>query len=147
LPTSAIAREAGAGTRDLFNEVVMGGIDHDTPGADWYRSGNGEVWAMIASSEGAIGYLSLNYSKDGVVRAIAYDGVVPSAETVRDESYPLATTLSIYTLGEADPNERAFLDFVTGDRGRSIAEDLDFFPISARLRRELSLRARQIGEP
>lgn len=56
-----MAREAGAGTRDLFNEVVMGGIDHDTPGADWYRSGNGEVWAMIASSEGAIGYLSLNY--------------------------------------------------------------------------------------
>lgn len=82
-----------------------------------------------------------------MVRAIAYDGVVPSAETVRDESYPLATTLSIYTLGEADPNERTFLDFVTGDRGRSIAEDLDFFPISARLRRELSLRARQIGEP
>jgi ABC-type phosphate transport system substrate-binding protein len=37
----------------------------------------------------------------------------------------------MYPLGEADPEEVAFLEFVTGEGGRSIAEDLGFVPISA----------------
>jgi len=36
-PIAAIAREEGSGTRDVFNEVVMGRPDHETPGADSYR--------------------------------------------------------------------------------------------------------------
>ncbi len=31
-PIAAIARVAGSGTRDVFSEVVMGRLDHETPG-------------------------------------------------------------------------------------------------------------------
>jgi phosphate transport system substrate-binding protein len=128
-PIEAIAREEGSGTRDLFNEVVMGRLDHETPGADSYRGSNAEVWAAIVSGEGAIGYISLNYAKGDDLVALAYEGVLPSAETVRDGSYPLARTLYLYTDGEPDGNERTFLDFVSGERGQDVAEDLGFVPL------------------
>jgi len=128
-PIAAIARVAGSGTKDVFNEVVMGRLDHETPGADSYRGSNAEVRAAIASGEGAIGYLSLNYVKDGEVEALAYEGVAPSTKTVMDGSYPLKRTLYLYTWGEPDKNERAFLDFVSDARGQAIAEDLGFVPV------------------
>jgi ABC-type phosphate transport system substrate-binding protein len=37
----------------------------------------------------------------------------------------------MYTLGEPDGNERAFIEFVTGERGQAIAEELGFVPLSA----------------
>ena len=41
----------------------------------------------------------------------------------------LARTLYLYTDGEPDGNERDFLEFVTGERGQAIAEDLGFVPV------------------
>ncbi|MDF0592876.1 phosphate ABC transporter substrate-binding protein [Methanotrichaceae archaeon M04Ac] len=126
---TVVAREVGSGTRDLFNEVVMGRVDHDTPGADSYRYSEAEVWATIASGRGVVGYLSLNRARDGEIRALAYEGVLPSAETVRDGSYPLARTLYMYTWGELDDDERAFLEFVTGEKGQAIAGEMGFVPV------------------
>jgi len=48
---------------------------------------------------------------------------------VKDGSYPLARTLRLYTEGEPDGDERAFLEFVTGERGQAIAEDLGLVPV------------------
>jgi len=128
-PIAAIAREEGSGTRDVFNEVVMGRYDHETPGADSYRGSNAEVWAAIASGKGTVGYISLNYAKGDDLVALAYEGVEPSAETIKDGSYPLARTLYLYTEGEPDDNEKAFLEFVSGERGQAIAENLGFVPV------------------
>ncbi|HPJ83335.1 MAG TPA: hypothetical protein PLM24_00240 [Methanothrix sp.] len=47
-----------------------------------------------------------------------------------DGSYPLKRTLYMYTLGEPNENERAFLEFFTGERGQAIAEELGFVPVS-----------------
>jgi phosphate transport system substrate-binding protein len=130
-PIEAIAREDGSGTREVFNDVVMGRRDHETPGADSYRGSSAEVWAAIVSGEGAIGYISLNYAKGDDLAALAYEGVEPSARAVKDGSYPLARTLYFYTLGEPDDDERAFIEFVRGERGQAIAEELGFLPVSA----------------
>jgi len=37
----------------------------------------------------------------------------------------------LYTLGEPDDDKRAFIEFVTGERGQAIAEELGFVPVSA----------------
>ena len=84
----------------------------------------------MAGSDGAIGYVGLNLARDEDVATIAYDGVMPSSETVKDGSYPLARTLYMYTEGEPDDEERAFLEFVTGERGQAIAEGMGFVPVS-----------------
>jgi phosphate transport system substrate-binding protein len=121
----AVSRYSGSGTGEIFSERVA------TPGAAVYRESSAEVEEFVAGSDGAIGYLGLNLARDEGVATIAYEGVVPSKKTVKDGSYPLARTLYMYTLGEPDGNERAFIEFVTGERGQAIAEELGFVPLSA----------------
>jgi len=121
----AVSRSHGSGTGEIFSERVA------TPGVSIYLDSGADVERYVARSDRAIGYIGLNLAFDEELGVIAYEGVVPSAASVRDGSYPLARTLYMYTLGEADPEEVAFLEFVTGEGGRSIAEDLGFVPISA----------------
>ena len=102
-----------------------------TPGVSVYRDSSAEVEEFVAGSDRAIGYVGLNLARDEGVATIAYEGVIPSAKTVKDGSYPLSRALYMYTLGEPDRNERAFLEFVAGERGQAIAEELGFVSLSA----------------
>lgn len=120
----AVSRSPGSGTGEIFSERVA------TPGSAVYRDSSAEVENYVAGSDRAIGYLGLNLVRDEDLGVVAYEGVVPSAETVKDGSYPLARTLYMYTEGDPDENERAYLDFVTGERGQTIAEELGFVPVS-----------------
>lgn len=120
----AVSRSPGSGTGEIFSERVA------TPGAAVYRDSSAEVESYVAGSDRAIGYLGLNLARDEGLGVVAYEGVVPSAETVKDGSYPLARTLYMYTLGEPNENERAFLNFVLGERGQAIAGELGFVPVS-----------------
>ena len=123
----AVSRSHGSGTGEIFSERVA------TPGASVYLESSSEVEEYVAESDGAIGYLGLNLARDDDLGIVAYEGVVPSAATISDGSYPLTRTLYMYTWGEPDGNEMAFLEFVTGERGQAISEDLGFVPISTKL--------------
>jgi len=120
----AVSRSPGSGTGEIFSERVA------TPGVAVYRDSSAEVEKYIAGSDRAIGYLGLNLVCNEGLGVVAYEGVMPSVETVKDGSYPLARTLYMYTWGEPDENEWAFLDFVTGEKGQTIAEELGFVPVS-----------------
>ena len=85
--------------------------------------------ASVRTGLSAIGYLGLNYIMDGALAAIAFEGVEPSVETIKDGSYPLARELYMVTYGEPTEDAQAFLDFVTGDDGQAIAEELGFVSI------------------
>ena len=125
-----LGREVGSGTRDTFNEMVMGSDKAETPGVTTSHGSNAEVKTAITSSDSAIGYLGLNYVLDGDLGVIAYEGVEPSSETVKDMSYPLARELYMVTYGESSEESQAFLDFVTGEDGQAIAEELGFVSIT-----------------
>lgn len=121
----AVSRSSGSGTGEIFSERVA------TPGVSVYCDSSFEVEEYVTGSDRAIGYLGLNLAKGEDVATIAYEGVMPSAKTVTDGSYPLSRTLYMYTMGEPDDDERAFIEFVTGERGQAIAEELGFVPVSA----------------
>jgi phosphate transport system substrate-binding protein len=125
-----LGREVGSGTRDTFNEMVMGSAEAETPGVTTNHGSNAEIKTAITRSDKAIGYLGLNYVLDGDLVAIAFEGVSPSVETIKDGSYPLARDLIMVTYGEPSEDASAFLDFVTGDHGQAIAEELGFVSIN-----------------
>jgi phosphate transport system substrate-binding protein len=124
-----LAREVGSGTRDTFNEMVMGSDKAETPGVTTNHGSNAEVKTALTRSDKAIGYLGLNYVQDGDLGVIALDGVIPTDETVRDGSYPLARELFMVTYGEPSDEASAFLEFVTGEEGQALAHELAFVPI------------------
>jgi phosphate transport system substrate-binding protein len=124
-----ISREQGSGTRDTFNEDVMGDKKAETPGVSTVAGSNAEVRTAITGSDKAIGYLGFSYAEDGAVGAITLDGVKPTAETIKDGSYELARKLYFYTFGDAKPGARAFIDFMTGPEGQKVAQEYGFVPL------------------
>lgn len=123
-----ISREEGSGTRDNFNEVVLGSRDRETLGVDTVAMGGAEVKTAISGSDKAIGYLGFNYLGSGVT-GIAFNGVAPTYENIKLDIYELHRHLYFYTFGEPSEGAQAFIDFVQGPQGQKIAEDEGFIPI------------------
>ena len=126
-----VARMVGSGTGDLYNEMVMGDLATETSGADTYTQNNAEMKTAITKSDKAIGYLGFNYVQDGPLRAVAYEGVVPTAESIRNGTYLLTRPLYVITWDEPDAGEEAFIDFLLGDAGQSLVEEIGFLPAAA----------------
>jgi phosphate transport system substrate-binding protein len=124
----AIAREQGSGTRDTFDEDIMGSKSAETPGVSTVAAGNAEVKTAIIGSDKAIGYLGFNYVQRGNIRALSIDGVAPSVQTIKDGTYKLHRQLFLYTFGEPKPCAQKFIDFATGPEGKKVAEELGFIP-------------------
>jgi len=125
----AVARMVGSGTGDIFNEMVMGDLKTETMGADTYTQNNAEMKTAITKSDKAIGYLGFNYVQDGNLSAVAYEGVFPTTESIKSDTYPLSRPLYVMTWNEPDDGEQAFIDFILGDEGQSIVVDIGFLPV------------------
>jgi len=123
-----ISREEGSGTRDDFNEVVLGKRDAEMPGVNTVANGGAEVKTAIAGSDKAIGYLGFNYLGNGV-EGIAFNGVMPSYDNIKFDRYELHRHLYFYTFGKPTSGAQAFIDFIQGPQGQKIAAKEGFIPI------------------
>ncbi|MNC43203.1 Phosphate-binding protein PstS 1 precursor [compost metagenome] len=91
----------------------------------------------VASTSGAIGYIDTPYI-DNTLKAVKYEGVAYSADTIKDGKYPLFGIEHMYTKGEATGATKAFLDYIMGDeyqkpaagKSKSKIEELGFLPAS-----------------
>jgi phosphate transport system substrate-binding protein len=137
-PIVRLSRETNSGTHVYFLEEVL-------------RLGNGENETLFSrdtlllpSSEGittevrdnpnAIGYDGLGYvTADVKVLAIATAGtenfILPSYETVNNNSYPIARDLFMYTVGEPKGNIKQYIEWIFSDEAQGIVLDLGFIPV------------------
>jgi phosphate transport system substrate-binding protein len=125
-----VSREQGSGTRDTFDEVIMGDKGAETPGVDTVALGSAEVKTALAGSDKAIGYLGFSYAKGGNIEPIALDGVMPSVQSIRNGSYELSRKLYFYTFGKPKDGANAFIAFAMGPEGQQTAERMGFVPLA-----------------
>lgn len=128
IPVVVVGREAGSGTRSAFEEIL--GIADQCEYANELDS-TGAVMARVASTPGAIGYVSLDVADDSV-RALSLEGAEPVAENIRNGSYPLSRPFVMVTRGEIagqDEMVRKWFDYVYSEEGQMIAERLGFIRI------------------
>ena len=125
----AIAREDGSGTRDTFNELIMGSTTAETPGVKTVGQGSAEVKTAVTGSDKAIGYVGFSYAESGDVGVLTYEGVNPNVSNIKSGSYPLARHLYFYTWGQPTPCAQKFIDFVLSSAGQKIADENGFIPI------------------
>ena len=79
--------------------------------------------AKVASTPGAIGYVSLDVVDDSVI-ALALEGVEPTAENVKAGNYFLSRPFVMATKGEISEQSelvQAWFDYVLGEEGQEIA--------------------------
>ncbi|MDE6883368.1 MAG: phosphate ABC transporter substrate-binding protein [Lachnospiraceae bacterium] len=101
-PIVVAGREAGSGTRSAFEELL--GIKEYCYYANELDS-EGAVLARIASTPGAVGYVSFDVLDD-TVHALSLDGEEATAEAVKTGRYPLCRSLLLVTRGELGEQRR-----------------------------------------
>jgi phosphate transport system substrate-binding protein len=121
-----VTREEGSGTRDYFQEGVMGKEAQIFERALVQQS-NGQVRTTVATTPNSIGYLSFGFL-DGSVKPIAINGVEPTVEHVRNGTYSLWRNFNMVTKGTPNPLAKAFLDFVFSDAGQAIVAK-EYIPV------------------
>jgi len=133
-----LSRETNSGTHVYFLEEVLrlGQKDNKTLFAQdtlLLPSSEG-ITAEVSDNPHAIGYDGLGYiTPDVKVIAIAKDPssayVLPSIDTVNNNSYPIARDLYMYTIGEPTGAIRTYLDWIMTPEAQAIVKSLGFVPI------------------
>ena len=127
-PIVVVGREAGCGTRDAFEEIL--GIEDACVYANELDS-TGAVMARVATTPGAIGYVSLAVVDDAVI-ALELDGVAPTSGNIKAGSYFLSRPFVMVTMGEISEQSdqiQEWFDYVLGEEGQSIASHLGLITV------------------
>jgi phosphate transport system substrate-binding protein len=121
-------REAGSGTREVFETYVMEAFDVEFSEGAGVKPSNGEMRASVAGNEYGIAYVSLGYV-DNTVTSIKVGGIEATVENVNLGDYPITRILWMFTKGMPETLEKAFIEFVQSSEGQAVVEDLGYIPI------------------
>ena len=118
-PIVVIGREAGSGTRGAFEEIL--GVEDACVYAQEINS-TGAVMAKVASTPGAIGYVSLDVIDD-TVTTLKVDGVEATAENIKNGTYAIQRPFVMATKGaisEQSQTVQDFFNYIDSDKGQEI---------------------------
>lgn len=127
-PIVVIGREAGSGTRGAFEEILK--IEDACAYANELDS-TGAVMAKVATTPGAIGYVSLDVVDDSVI-ALPLDGVEATAENIKAGNYFLSRPFVMATKGEISEQSelvRAWFEYVLGEEGQAVAAQVGLITV------------------
>lgn len=120
-PIVIVGREAGSGTRGAFEEIL------DIQDICAYASeldSTGAVMAKVASTPGAIGYVSLDVVDETVI-AVSLDGVEPTVEKIKAGEYFLSRPFVMATFGEISEQTelvQALFAYLASDEGKAVIQ-------------------------
>lgn len=114
-----VGREAGSGTRGAFEELL--GIEEQCAYANELDS-TGAVMAKVASTPGAVGYVSLDVI-DETVKAFSLEGVEATAENIKAGNYFLSRPFVMATKGEITQQDAAvqeLFSYLASEEGKEV---------------------------
>ncbi len=118
-PVVVVGREAGSGTRGAFEELL------DLEDACAYANeldSTGAVMAKVASTPGAVGYVSLDVVDDSVT-VVKLDGTEPTEENIKAGTYALSRPFVMATNGavsEQKPEVQELFSFLASEEGKEL---------------------------
>ena len=127
---TVVVREAGSGTRSAFGEIV-GIEDEELVSTATECKDTGAVQTTVSQNANAIGYMSFSDLDESMVKAVNYEGVAISTDTLKDGSYKLQRSFLLVTKSGAELSEAAqnFIDFILSDEGQQIVTDTNLIPV------------------
>ena len=127
-PIVVVGREAGSGTRSAFEELLE--IEDQCAYANELDS-TGAVMAKVASTPGAIGYVSLDVLDD-TVKTLAIDEVEPTVENIKGGSYALSRPFVMATNGEISEQSeavQAIFTYLASEEGKALVESVGLITV------------------
>jgi phosphate transport system substrate-binding protein len=130
-PITLYSRENNSGTYVYFKDHVLLGRDYSARCQT--LPGTAAVVNAVARDPNGIGYGGAAYGKGVKECAIKKDersaAVMPTAETVRDGSYPVTRYLYLYTRTRPAGAVKQFIDWVLTPEGQALASRVGYYPV------------------
>jgi len=137
-PIVRLSRETNSGTHVYFLETVLRlGDEENTTlfSVDTLLLPSSEgIIAEVRDNPNAIGYDGLGYvTPDVKVLAVASSAtseyILPSANSVNADAYPIARDLYMYTASAPDEALLVYLDWILSSEAQQIVTELGFVPV------------------
>ena len=132
---SVYSREDGSGTRGAFIELFgveekdANGEKIDNTTEDATITNNTSVMMTgVAGDDYAIGYVSLGSLND-TVKALKIDGVEPTVENIKSDSYKVYRPFNIATKGEVSEAAQDFIDYILSAEGQQIVSNEGYITV------------------
>ena len=127
-PIVVVGRESGSGTRTAFEELLE--LEDKCKYANELDS-TGAVMAKVASTPGAVGYVSLDVLDD-TVKAVKLEGAEPTEENIKAGTYFLSRPFVMATKGEiSEQNDlvKALFDFIYSEEGADLVKSVGLISV------------------
>lgn len=122
-PIVVVGRESGSGTRSAFEELLK---LEDLCKYSNELDSTGAVMAKVASTPGAIGYVSLDVLDD-TVKAVKLESAEPTEENIKAGTYFLSRPFVMATKGSIEEQSdlvKAFFDYIYSEEGTEIVKSV-----------------------
>jgi phosphate transport system substrate-binding protein len=132
----AFQRPENSGSQTVMQNKVMNNIKMIEPDTETYAGGMGDIINKVASYKNAknsIGYSFLYYSssmiKNNQIKYIGVEGIKPTPETVRNDTYPF--TVPVYAVrlkSNTNENVLKLIDWILSSEGQEIIAKTGYIP-------------------
>ncbi len=121
-----VTRPTSSGTRATFQKYALDG-NEEASNASMETDDSGVLLQNVQDTKGAIGYVALSYLVDNDdVSTLSIDGVEPTLENTYSGDWKVWTFEHMYTKGEADEVNQAFIDYIMGEKFGKKMESLGY---------------------
>ncbi len=123
-------RENNSGTYVFFRDNVLKGKDYTSTMQS--LPGTAAVVNAVGKDKLGIGYGGAAYGKGIKFAKIKKDagspGIAPTAETVKDGSYPLTRYLYMYLKSRPAGDIKTYIDWILSPEGQAVVTQVGYFP-------------------
>lgn len=116
-PIVLVSREEGSGTREAFQQMIMG--KNDISLAALVQDSNGAIRQVVGDDPNAIGYISLGMVHEKV-KALKIGGIEPTIENIRAQRYKIVRPFLFVFKSEPTAVARGFLNYVLSPAGQKL---------------------------
>jgi len=129
-PIVIISRDTNSGTYETFEGKVMKG-EKIAKNCEYVGS-NGAIRQRVQSTPAALGYVGIGFL-DNTVKALPIDNVIPSSETVKNGSYPIARPLYLVTndYPKMGSHLYRYINLYLSRKGQTMIEEIGFIPVTS----------------
>ncbi len=129
-PIRLYGRESSSGTFGFFQDNVVKG---DYASTCQTLPGTAAIVNAVKKDKYAIGYGGAAYAegvKDCKVKKDAKTaGVFPTAETIKNKTYPISRYLYMYLKSRPTGETKAFIDWILSPEGQKVVVETGYFPL------------------
>jgi phosphate transport system substrate-binding protein len=131
LPIVVVTRPASSGTRQTFQNYVLGGVETVSGPSNLQTDSTGAVLTNVRQTAGAIGYVTLGATKGQQgIKTVSIDGKEPTSANVKDNNYKFWNIEHMFTRGPATGLPQAYINYMGSDQAKQEMNKLDFVPVA-----------------